>query len=389
MKKFNIAFFTGNRAEYGMIKPFIKYFESDKKYKVHLIVSGSHLDKKLGGTIKEIYKDKIKNIHKIFIKSQTNTLFQISNYSHILQNKINSFVKKKNINVFFLSSDRFETLSVAITAHLNKIPIIHFEGGDKTEGGTLDDITRHAITKLSHLHLTSNKESFNRVIRLGEEKWRIINVGYAPFLSLNYKELINEKKLIDTFNLDINKRIILFTMHPLPLDITSTKKEIKETIKALKMLDQSKFQIIATYPNFDPGYNLIINELNKLKIKENFILIPSLGNKYYHSLLNYMGKKNNGICMGNSSSGIKETIFFGCNTLNIGKRQNNRSRPNNILDVKKISSKNIYLSILKTFNMKNKKRINPYSIEKSLKYISAKIFLFLKDKKIIFKKCTY
>ena len=389
MKKKRIAIFTGNRAEYGMIRSFIKYFESDKKFKVYLIISGSHLDKKMGGTIKEIYKDNIKNIHKIFIKSQTNTLFQISNYSHILQNKINFFVKKKNIDVFFLSSDRFETLSVAITAHLNKIPIIHFEGGDKTEGGTLDDVTRHAITKLSHLHLTSNKESFNRIIKLGEEKKRIINVGYAPFFDLNLKKLINEKNLIDKFNLDIKKKLILFTMHPLPLDITSTKKEIKETIEALKILDENKFQIIATYPNFDPGYKFIIKELNKLKIKKNFTFIPSLGNKYYHSFLNYMGKKNKGICMGNSSSGIKESIFFGCNTLNIGKRQNNRTRPNNIVDVKKISSKIIYLSIFKTFNMKNGKKINPYSIKNSLKYISAKLFLFLKDKKIIFKKCTY
>ena len=67
---------------------------------------------------------------------------------------------------------------------LLKIPIIHLEGGDKTSGGALDDNIRHSLTKISSIHITTNKESFNRVLKLGEEKWRVFQVGYPTISNL-------------------------------------------------------------------------------------------------------------------------------------------------------------------------------------------------------------
>ena len=93
-------------------------------------------------------------------------------------------INKINPDIVFISSDRFETMSFAITSYLMKIPIIHYEGGDITEGGALDDNIRHAITKLSNIHLTSNLDSLKRLIKMGEEKWRCINIGYSP-ISIN------------------------------------------------------------------------------------------------------------------------------------------------------------------------------------------------------------
>tara|TARA_A100001388_G_scaffold276129_1_gene263068 strand:- start:1567 stop:2736 length:1170 start_codon:yes stop_codon:yes gene_type:complete len=389
MKKYKIVFFTGNRAEYGLIRPFLKYFQKHNSFKTHLIVSGSHLNINHGNTIKEIQKDNIKNLHKININCGTNTLNKTCEYFNSLQKKINNFIKKNKTDIFFLSSDRFETMSAAVTAHMNKIPIIHYEGGDKTEGGTLDDCIRHSITKLAHLHLTSNKDSYRRVIKLGEEKSRVINIGYSAFIDLKKKELLNNNELIKKFKIQPKKNIILFTMHPLPLNLNQTKLEIDQITKALKKLDRKKFQIIATYPNFDPGYKIILNKLKNLSKNKVIQLFPSLGTKNYHSILNYIGSENKGICIGNSSSGIKEPVFFNCRSINIGNRQRNRIKPDNVIEINKIDANHIYRKILKVFKLNISKMKNPYALDSNLKDVSTKIIYFMKKKNFINKKCTY
>ena len=183
-KKINIIFFSANRAEYSLIYPFLKIFSLNKKFNASLIVTGSHLYKNFGNSFKEIENDKFKILAKIKLPLKTDSLNDVSNYSNSIQKKINIILKKNKIDLAFLSSDRFETFAFATSVYLRKIPILHYEGGDITEGGTLDDNIRHAITKLSNIHLTSNKKSRANVIKMGEEKWRCINVGYSPIYSI-------------------------------------------------------------------------------------------------------------------------------------------------------------------------------------------------------------
>ena len=180
MRKLNIVFFSANRAEYGLILPFLKIFLKHKLFNVELVLAGSHFSKKFGLSVEEIKKDKIKYT-KINLPLRTNTLSNTTDYFNKLQKKVNLFLKKKQTDLVFLSSDRFETFAFAISTYLRKIPIIHYEGGDVTEGGALDDNIRHAITKISHIHLTSNNDSLKRILKMGEEKWRCLNVGYSPF----------------------------------------------------------------------------------------------------------------------------------------------------------------------------------------------------------------
>ena len=168
----------------------MKIFSKNKNYEVKFIVAGSHLEKKFGYSINEIKKDKINVFKRIKVPLKTNELGNAAFYFSKLQNKINLLLKNNPADLIFLSSDRFETLAFAIAAYLKKIPLIHYEGGDITEGGALDDNIRHSITKLSHLHLATNSDSLNRLIKMGEEKWRCENVGYSPLYYLKKKNLI-------------------------------------------------------------------------------------------------------------------------------------------------------------------------------------------------------
>jgi UDP-hydrolysing UDP-N-acetyl-D-glucosamine 2-epimerase len=384
MKKINIIFFSANRAEYGLIYPFLKVFLKHKMFNVELVVTGSHFSKKFGLSFEEIKKDNIKYT-KISLPLSTNTLNDTSDYFYKLQQKVNFFLKKRKIDIVFLSSDRFETFAFAISSYLRKIPIIHYEGGDLTEGGALDDNIRHAITKISNIHLTSNKDSFKRILNMGEEKWRCYNTGYSPFYSMQ-KQRFNKKKIEKQFLLNPKKSLILFTFHPVVKDDNDQRKDVDEVFKALEYLSKNN-QIIITYPNFDPGYQYIINKILNIKKKLNNIkVVKHLGRTNYHSLLYYIGRKKKGFCMGNSSSGIKETIFFNCPTLNIGDRQKSRLKPKNVVDVR--ANKKQIISKIKNELKNYKANENPYKLTTKFEKIPNEIAKKFARNDLKLKKCT-
>jgi len=388
MKKINIIFFSANRAEYGLIRPFLKIFSKNKMFKVEFVVSGSHLEKKFGLSFNEIKKDQVKlqtRITRIRVPLKTNKIENAADYFNKLQNKINFFLKKKKPDIIFLSSDRFETFAFAISSYLKNIPIIHYEGGDVTEGGTFDDNVRHAITKISNIHITSNKSSLKRIVNMGEEKWRCYNAGYSPYYLMS-KQKYNKKRIEKKFSLNPKKPLILFTLHPVINAESDQRKDVDEVFKALEYLSKDN-QIIITYPNFDPGYQYIINKIIKIKkVFNNIKVVKHLGNEDYHSLLYYIGKNKKGFCMGNSSSGIKETIFFNCPTLNIGNRQKSRLKPKNVVDVS--ASKNQIISKIDNDLKKYKVYVNPYILTRKFHKIPDLIEKKILKSNFKIKKCT-
>ena len=164
------------------------------------------------------------------------------------------------------------------------------------------------------------------------------------------------------------------------------EKDVDEVFDALEHLSKDN-QVIITYPNFDPGYQYIINKIIKLKKKVKEVrVIKHLGRDNYHSLLYYIGKNKKGFCMGNSSSGIKETIFFNCPTLNIGNRQKSRLKPRNVVDVN-ANKKQIIRKIYNGLN-NNKFYENPYKLSRKFKKIPNEILKKFLSNNLKLKKCT-
>jgi len=249
----------------------------------------------------------------------------------------------------------------------------------------LDDNSRHAITKLAALHLVTNYDSKNRVIKLGEEPKRIIDIGFPPLNMIDKKSLYKRDFLEKKFSIQENDKLILFTYHPVPNELGS----VKLIFDVLKKIKNKNLKIIITYPNFDPGYKKIVYEINELKDK-NFIVVKNLGRKMYFSILNYLGTYDKGFCMGNSSSGIKETMYFKCKTINLGKRQQTRLKTKNIYD-SDIKPKEMINMINKVVNLKANfdKTSNPYLSKKEFIKIDQKILKLLKMRFFSEKKITY
>lgn len=386
-----IAIFSGNRAEYGLIKPILEAFHKNKYFKYKLLVSGAHLDKNFGNTIKEIKNDNFKIFSevKINMKDYNTTSTPLAISSGI--NSLAPLLQKMKPDFFLVYADRFEGFAAMITSTQMNIPTIHVEGGDITEGGAFDDSVRHAMTKLAHIHFTTNEEATKRILQMGEENWRVKTVGFPAIDLIKKKRFLKEKDIADKLKINFNKPTVLFTQHSVTSVYEETSFQINRSLKALQKLSTENVQIIITYPNNDLGGKMIIKELNKYKNNKNFHIFKSLGTEIYHGILSLTKKGRNIVCAGNSSSGIKETTVFGTPTLNIGSRQKNRMRGNNIIDCD-YDSKQIYINLKRCLYDKKlinkcKKAVNPYGGGKAgIKIVKYLENLNYNKKKILIKK---
>jgi UDP-hydrolysing UDP-N-acetyl-D-glucosamine 2-epimerase len=229
--------------------------------------------------------------------------------------------------------DRFEAFAVAIAASQSNIPLLHVEGGDKTEGGALDDSVRHAITKLAHMHFATNADAARRIARLGEEPWRIHDTGLPALDRIASGDFPDPEEVAAKLDLDLGRPLIVFTQHSVTTEADRAGDQLRPSLDAMDdAMERLNAQVVATYPNLDAGGRAILDILTDWAGRRRDVrLRPSLGRALYHGALNVAGRVTRGACLGNSSSGIKETAVFGCPTVNVGSRQEGRLAPENVL----------------------------------------------------------
>jgi UDP-hydrolysing UDP-N-acetyl-D-glucosamine 2-epimerase len=348
--KKNVAVFTGNRAEYGLQVPLLRAIEKHDQLDYKLLVSGAHLDAGFGMSLSEIESDGFEVYAEIEIEMDANSLYSTAQAigSGILS--ISKVLAELKPDVMVVYADRFEGFAAVIAATQMNIPTVHIEGGDLTEGGALDDSVRHAMTKLSHIHMTTNAQASNRILAMGEEAWRVHNVGFPTIDLILEGNYANWEQINGKFSLDRDRPIVVFTQHSVSTEVDAAKSQILPSLEAIEKLADMGVQFIITYPNNDAGGKQITDELNKFCAQlcnPNIQLHPSIGRFMYHGILALSKCESNRVaCMGNSSSGIKETPAFGCPTLNIGTRQNGRLRGANVLSTN-YDAQEIYTGVKK------------------------------------------
>jgi len=374
----SILFITGTRADYGKIKSLILEIQKSKKFKTYLFITGMHNLTKYGNTKNEMLKDKIKNCH-IF-----NNINPKASMDIVLANTIrglNKFLSKNNIDLITVHGDRVESLAGAICGCLNNIKVAHIEGGEIS--GTVDEILRHSISKLSHIHFVTNKIAKNRLLQMGENKKNIFVIG-SPDVDIILKKQINISLVKKKYNIKFeNYAICLF--HPVTTEISKIEYQINSLFEVLL---KSKFNYVIILPNNDSGSNIILNKISYYKKKKlkNFKVLRSMRFEYYLSLL-----KNSNFIIGNSSSGITEAPYYGIPTIDLGSRQKNRAKIRSVFSVNsfkkstvlinKFKKKEIKFQTLKYFgtgnshkkflNILNRKRI--WSIKNQKQFIQLNL----------------
>ena len=333
-KKIKIFVIGSSRATYGYKKNILKILNKDKDFDLKFIVTGMHLSKKHGYSVKDIIADKIPIYKKIntnfesddekkHIFSLSKEMFNLS----ILYNKIKP-------DVVLVTGDRAEMFVAALTAVYMKIAVAHIQSGDLS--GHIDGSIRHAITKISHLHFASCQDSKKRVLKMGEEKWRVYNTGAPQLDDFNLPSKIGINDLNKKLKTKIEKEFIIVMQHPVLYENIDSGLQIEKTLKALEKLPLQK---IVIYPNIDTGNNRIIKIIEKYKNKKNFKIFKNLKREHFIFLL-----RNASILVGNSSCGILEAASFKLPVINIGNRQKGRLQSKNIINTR-YSSKEIIKAI--------------------------------------------
>ncbi len=379
IKKRKICVISSSRADYNHLYPLLEGIKKNKSLQLQIIVTGMHLLKEYNYSYKEIKSDGFKINAKIPTKQKNSTSKEIIKGLSV---ELTELYKKIDIlkpDILVVLGDRYDILPVAIVAQIIQKPIAHIHGGEITQGA-IDDSFRHSITKMSHLHFVSSKESKKRVNQLGENKKFIYDIGSLGVASSLSMEKVNKIKLLKYFKLKNYNKYYVITLHPETI-CENNLKMIDNLLLALTKLEN--YQFIFTASNSDTNSSLIMKRIRQfiLSNKSNCSIIKSAGRKMYINLL----RNSEGI-IGNSSSGIIEAPALKIPTINIGKRQKGRPMANSIINCS-YSINSIYNAIVKSQNIikKNQKINTKYKRKNSVGKI-IKILREINLDKILEKK---
>jgi UDP-hydrolysing UDP-N-acetyl-D-glucosamine 2-epimerase len=362
-----IAVFTGNRAEYGLQYPILKAIDAHPALDYRLIVSGAHLDPHFGRTIAEIEADGFSIHAEVKVDMAADTLYATAQAIGSGVVSMSKALDRLRPDMLVVYADRFEGFAAVIAGTQMNVPTAHVEGGDRTEGGALDDSVRHAMTKLAHIHFTTNGQATNRLLAMGEEPWRVHTVGFPALDLIAEGKFASPAELEKLYGIDVKLPLIVFTQHSVTTEFEQAAEQVRPSLQALQCVAAEGVQVIMTYPNNDAGGRQIAMELEaKISSYPSVAkLYRSLGRYNYHGLLALAEDPARRVAyVGNSSSGIKETPAFHCPTVNIGSRQEGRLRADNVIDVD-YDSEEIVAAIRrclfdKDFRAQCRRAVNPY-----------------------------
>ncbi|MBI2463480.1 UDP-N-acetylglucosamine 2-epimerase (hydrolyzing) [Candidatus Peregrinibacteria bacterium] len=320
-----IAVITGIRADYGILYPILKEIENRKNASLQLIVAGAHLSHEFGYTIGEIEKDGFKIAAKVDMLLSDDTGARMARSLGVGILEFAQVFEMIEPDITIVLGDREEMLAAAIASLCINIPVAHIHGGEVGTGGHIDESIRHALTKFSHLHFAATQKSAQRIMKLGEEKWRVHYVG-APFIdNIALNKITQPSMLIKKYNLDLKQPLIVVVQHPLAIDAANSRKQMEETMKAVAFF---KLPTLVVYPNVDAGGKDIIDVIKKYEKYSYITAYKNLPSADYLGLL-----KVASVLVGNSSSAILEAPTFHLPAVNIGSRQLGREMAKNIISV--------------------------------------------------------
>lgn len=322
-----ICVVTGTRAEYGLLSRLIRLIDESEKTQLQLIATNMHLSPTYGETYKEIEADGFKIDKKIPIieEGKNDAVATLHSMAKAVAGFADAF-DDLNPDIIVLLGDRYEVLSAAEAALIERIPVAHIHGGEVTEGA-YDDAIRHAITKMSLLHFTSTEEYRKRVIQLGEQPERVFYVGSLGVENVKKLPLFTQEEMESEIGFKIDKKTILVTYHPVTLGPNDMKRDITSFMEALD--ERPALRVIFTMPNSDNGSEEIAKAIDGFVSNNSgrARAFKSLGLRRYLSAMKYCGA-----VVGNSSSGILEVPSFGLPTLNIGDRQKGRIQAKSVVN---------------------------------------------------------
>lgn len=369
----NVCVVTGSRAEYGIMRALLLKLNKEQNIKLDVVVTAMHLEEKYGNTYRQIEEDGLNIIKKIPLNLENTSKKCVSRSLAILATGLSELFEEAKYDLIIILGDRYEMLPVVNVALIYNVSVCHLHGGEKTLGN-FDESIRHAITKMSHLHLVASEEFKNRVIQLGEEEHNVHNIGAMGVENVIKQDFLTKKELEETLGMELEEEYYVVLFHPVTLEDGGALKQIQTL---LEVLSKQTKQVIFIGSNSDTDSDKIMSAIEKYTKKHNSSKVfISLKPREYHSLVKY----SKGL-VGNSSSGLIEIPSLKVPTLNIGNRQLGRLRGPSVVDVD-TTKESIQKGLKKLSNIRD--FYNPYEQENSIEKAKIAILDYLsKDRSVI------
>jgi UDP-N-acetylglucosamine 2-epimerase (hydrolysing) len=305
-----VLFVSGTRADFGKLKPLIEKVQATESFDYRIFATGMHLLSKYGSTINEIYKSGFSNVFQFMNQVEGEDM------EVILANTITGlsrFLHENKVDLIVVHGDRVEALAGATVGALRNVLIAHIEGGEVS--GTVDELMRHAISKLSHFHFVASEVAQKRLIQLGEDSESVAVIGSPDVDVMLSDGLPTLEDSLSRYEIPFSSYGIAI-LHPVTTQLAKQKRNAEKFVEALLATGHPH---IIIYPNNDRGSNMIFEAYQRINGDKSFKLFPSLRFEHFLTLL-----KNAEYIIGNSSAGIHEAPIYGVPTINIGDRQFNR-----------------------------------------------------------------
>ena len=319
-----IAVVTVGRSDFGLLTPVLQEINNAPELELQLVVSGAHLSPEFGWTSQEIEKAGFEVAESIDMLLSADTPAAISKSVGLATIGFAQAWDRLKPDMIVLLGDRFEMHAAAMSAVPFRIPLAHIHGGEITIGA-IDEVFRHSITKFSHLHFTATREYANRVIQMGEEPWRVTVSGAPGIDHLQTLDHPTIEEIETRLDCSLDTAPLLVTYHPVTLEFEQAAEQTQNLCAALAQFDRP---IVITKPNADTNGRVIIQLLEQFaQDNSNVRLVDNLGSRMYFGVARHAAAM-----VGNSSSGIVESASFKLPVVNIGIRQEGRTRSKNVID---------------------------------------------------------
>lgn len=313
------------RSDYGLYRPLLRQIAADGAFDLQLIAAAMHLAPRFGDTVREIVDDGFEIAARVEMTPATDepTAVAIA-MGHGTVGFAETFARLRP-DLILVLGDRYEMHAAAVAAVPFLVPIAHIAGGSLTYGA-IDDGLRHSITKLSHIHFVETDVYRDRIVQMGEEPWRVHTTGSLSIDNLNGFRPMTVGELNQTFKLalDAETSPLLVTFHSVTREYTESRTYMEAVLGAI---EESGLPVVFTYPNADTGGQVIIEMIEAFVERHGKAwAVPHLGTQGYFSLM-----ARAAAMVGNSSSGIIEAASFKLPAVSVGRRQEGRLAPDNVI----------------------------------------------------------
>ncbi len=316
-----LAILTTGRQDYGILRSTILLLRGTRDFEPLVWAGGMHLQSRFGPPLELLRHDGVAPARTIAFLAEPPE--PVGDAGRAVA-AVGEALAAERPEALLLMGDRSETLAAGMAAAVVGVPIVHLHGGEESEGA-IDNACRHALTKLSHLHLVSHAAHAARVIQMGEDPESVVVVG-APGLDNRYRDdLPAHGEMEQSLGIALEAPVVLVTMHPTTLG-ESPEAEVAAVAAALERVPAT---YVVTAPNADAGGAAILEYWRRWSAgRRGVVVVETLGERRYWALL-----RDAAAVVGNSSSGIIEAPAAGLPAVNVGDRQKGRLRVGGVIDV--------------------------------------------------------